>query len=424
MKKIIGIVIIPLLLIGTYLGAQPIGIEVVSPAQGGQYNVFGIRVTLSQAFPGDVYVEGTIRETGNPSSSAPWSITVTAGNTSVETGYFYSLGPASTADGELTLATTISSYAGVNIHYDLMANILKFNSIADVNTVLVQLEADYDNYNDYYDSVQDTTLTGDQQDDVDALNGFNEFQPLLDFEALFPGYNSMRANIESAENLWLSSAFTTTDPDNIDFTYDDAENTIYNYAYAFKVGNDLYEMAATDMYINGIPVTISPIKKQAPEFANGILYNNNSNTMVRHASFIEPANSIQTMGPVCKTNEKDDVAYVVGNDKYKVKVAIHCSGVMTSAKGKVVHYKWKSGEWKRSRTKMAVFVGGTVYTNNCSSSSLFSRRNPDTKPWLKRRQLKTARRDLFPVVFKTFTGQLVASFDTQVGTSGGVTLVF
>lgn len=74
-----------------------------------------------------------------------------------------------------------ATYAGVNITYEVSNKILKFNSTANFNTVLNQLETDYDTYNDNYDN-QYPNYTANQLDDVDATNNFDEFKKVRDFQ--------------------------------------------------------------------------------------------------------------------------------------------------------------------------------------------------------------------------------------------------
>ncbi len=108
-----------------------------------------------------------------------------------------------------------STYAGVTITYEIGNNILRFNSSDDVNTVLDQLDADYENYNDNYEN-QYPNLTEDQLDDMDAQTGFDEFQTFRNFENLFSGFSSKRAEVENTETDWLNNNFESTDPDDID----------------------------------------------------------------------------------------------------------------------------------------------------------------------------------------------------------------
>ncbi|WP_276503043.1 hypothetical protein [Terrimonas pollutisoli] len=97
-------------------------------------------------------------------------------------------------------------YAGVSITYEASSGMLKFNSIANVNTVIEQLNTDYENYNTNYEN-QYPNLTADQLDSMDVVNNFDEFRKFRDFENLLPGYFSKRKQIENTENTWLTNNF-------------------------------------------------------------------------------------------------------------------------------------------------------------------------------------------------------------------------
>jgi hypothetical protein len=419
MKKIVGILLIPLLIMRlSASGQNPIGVHTTS-AQAGQFNLYGIKLVSNVPFPEDVYVEGYIRETGNPSSSVPWSATLPAGYTEYDPGgYIFSTDPSSSAEADMTSATTTASYAGVSIGYDLMNNILTFSSAADLNAVIDQLDADYDTYNDSYDALQDPNLTDDQQDDADILNGFDEVQSYKDFESLLPGYYSMRKQIANIETTWLSNGFTGTDPDAADLTFDDTENTIFNNGYQFKVGSDLYYLTASGLYINGVLA-------QASVYPAPMLVNNKS--ISQGALFAGVGFGIPGLWEGCASNVRTTYFDVFGsNDRYKLKLAVNSIGVRSSAKSKVVHFKLKSGNWKRSRTKMAVFTGGHVWeqNENCLGPGIEVNGRKPVTGWKKRRQLKLVARSGEWYVWRTMSSYFGGSFDTQVGHADSRMLTF
>ncbi len=128
-------------------------------------------------------------------------------------------------------------------------------------------------------------------------------------------------------------------------------------------------------------------------------------------------------GPGCKSNKKRKDFAVFGNERYKLKVAINSWVIRSGAKGKVVHYESKNGSWKRSRAEMAVFCGGKIYNNQCSETFTFSDRNPSPNGWKKRRQLKVARHEA-GVIWRTYSDELSAAFDTPSGNSASLALTF
>ncbi len=155
--------------------------------QTGQHNYFGVRASVPELQSNDVIVTGYIYDEGGaPNTNHPFTLTITAGDLTAETvATFYQTDP--TANAAVVLGSITAYYAGVAITFDAANNRLKFNSTADVFTVINQLNADYETYNDNYEA-QYPNLTAEQLDDMDEQNGFDEFKPYKDFEKLFTGY--------------------------------------------------------------------------------------------------------------------------------------------------------------------------------------------------------------------------------------------
>ncbi|HEU4472631.1 MAG TPA: hypothetical protein VFR58_16165 [Flavisolibacter sp.] len=406
-----------------------VSIQVYGPIpQMGSHNYFGVRATIAEPSQNDdITITGSLREDGGGGTSQPFTLIIPKGETTAETGTFFQTCPACNAEVTVSSVTPcpnneiVINYAGVDITFEVNANILRFNSQADFNTVLDHLDALYESHNDTYDNAQDPNLTEDQLDALDLQNGFDEFEPFRYFESLFQGFSSKRAELETLENSWLVSNFTAMDPDDADLTFDDAANTIFNSSYSFKIGSDVYTLASDGVYLNGdLQAHLGkPIRQvtggRQPMLTDYALY------VTRLAGDLALGNS-NMLGPVCKSNKKDKKPFESGNDRYKLKVAINSWLIRSGAKGKVVHYELKNGSWKRARAKMAVFCGGRVYNNQCSESFLFSDRNP-TSGWKKRKQLKVARHQA-GVIWRTYTNMLSASFDTQAGHSASLALIF
>lgn len=381
--------------------------------QTGQFNHFGVRVSIAEVQSNDVIVTGYIYNDGNgPDTNHPFSVTISAGNLTAETAAtFYQTDPA--AGAAVMLGSITAYYAGVAITFDAVTNRLKFNNTTDVATVINQLNADYETYNTNYEN-QYPTLTAEQLDDMDEQNGFDEFKPYKDFEKLFTGFNSKRAELEALEINWLNNDFSGTNPDDHDFTFDDGENTIFSNGGSFQVGSDVYELNSNGLYINGV-IQASMENKKSP-------IKENENSIYSSAVFYSTSLK-QTDAPGCKTNKNDKGEFIVGTEKFRLKVAINSFGFYSSAKGKVIHFKRKNnGNWKRVRAEMAVAVGGTIYSNSCNESFQFVTRAP-ISGWAKKKQVK-ARRSEAGEVYKTYTDQLSSIFDTPSSTQGVVQLKF
>lgn len=289
----------------------------------------------------------------------------------------------------------VITYAGVNITYEATNGILKFNSMSDVNTVIDQLDADYESYNTNYEN-QYPTLTEDQLDCVDQLNNFDEFRKFKDFENLFSGYTSKRSQIEATEITWLLNNFSGTDPDILDYTIADEENTVFNSNYQLKIGTTTYEMRSDGLYdISGGGQSMAvPMSTLDDCFTN-----RHKKTFIPHA-----------------TNP---------DRKFKLKVAIHYFLIRSAAKGKVVSFKKNNNNnWKRSRSNMAVSCTGNVYDNTCTLEFPgISIRNPSPSGFKKRRQLKVVYRFWDTTKKQTKSGELGAGFSLSDNITGGVVVI-
>lgn len=433
MKKILGILFINLFFFCSVLRSQVTAEAFPMDPQSGSHNYFGVRVTLSQTYTEDVTVTGYIYDMGGgANTNNPFSLTVTAGNLTAETAAnFYQTDPTATAVAELgTIGTT---YAGVFIVFEVSNNILRFNSLSNANTVLVQLNIDYDEYNDNYDNNFDTTLTTDQLDSIDVVNGFDEFQPFKAFENLFPGYSSKRSEVESTENTWLANNFSGTDPDNIDLTFDDAENTIFNNNYSFKIGNDVYQLTSSGLYINNV---------YQDEGGNSGIINENKDAIYAIA-YINNEYATRISGPMelngskiardnfsdCKTNKKlrSDLLSLPGTNRYvKLKVAIHSIGISNSIKSKIIHFKLNNnGSPKRSRAKMALRVDGIVRSTVCNFIDAVEDNHPPTVgEYSKKRKSLRARVSDFGTIWKTYQGDVVGSFTMPEGFNDSLPLTW
>ncbi len=446
MKKIFGITLLNLLFFVTTLKAQ-VSVEAFpAQPQSGIYNYFGVRAKLTQTYDHNVTVTGYIYDDGNaPNTNNPFSLIVTAGNLTSETeATFYVTNP--TGNAVVVLGTIATTYAGAFITYEAInGSILKFNNVADVNAVINQLDADYDAYNDDYDS-QYPNLTAEQLDDMDEQNGFDEFKKFKDFENLFGGFYSKRSEIENIEIFWLSSNFTSTDPDDVDLTFDDVENTIFNSNYSFKVGNNVYQLTSSGMYINGV---------LQDNGGNSRILNNKSNIMFASEFFFSNGYNSGPMAPtdyltlqdemflddqkislsnmtICKSNKKvkmPPLYYENNTRRMDTKVAINSIAIKSSVKAKAVHFMKKNGNWKRSRVKMAVGCAGKVYDGDCSNSFQFAERKPDNG-FKMRKQLKAIFRSQVGIpsnstIWKTMSGEIGGTVHApDANIAGNIILTF
>jgi len=282
----------------------------------------------------------------------------------------------------------IVSYAGVNITYFSNSHILSFNNTSDVNTVLNQLDADYENYNEAYEN-QYPNYTALQLDSLDSVNNFDELRTYRDFEGQFAAYTSQRAVLENIETTWMNNNFTGPDPDSIDYTIDNSENAICNSNYQVMIAGSTYQWTSSGLVVVGL----------------------------------QSASSNAQTG--CFTNRHRKIPYFTPDQarKVEIKVAVNFCILRGEAKGKVVSYKRKSnGGYKHSRLDLEVNAQGNIYDDsNCLGLVQVGPRTP-AQGYLKRRELKTYIR--FTDQTYTESGQFQAGFlCPSLGFSGTVTLL-
>lgn len=414
----------------------------------GNYDYYGVKVTLNNVPASQVTVQGYIHHDASaPNTGAQFLLVLNPGQITAQTDLsFFQITRWNNAVVTITSVSPcpydiMVTYAGVPITYEPNGCILKFNSLADVNTVINQLNADYDSYNDDYDS-QYPNLTEDQLDDMDEQNGFDEFQKFKDFEAMFGGFCSKRAEIESVENTWLANSFTGTDPDDIDLTFDDAENTIFNNNYSFKVGNDVYQLTSTGIYKNGI-LQDNGGNTSILNSNNMILVQENLNARNHNSGPMFSMNNFNLSSEIywghtnmnmpimtdCKSNKKKKETVVTNNNRrIDLKISINSFWAFSSVKAKAVSFKKKNGNWKRARTNMGVGCGGTVYEGDCNGSFPFTTRKPSSG-YYKRKHLKSPYRSQgvpgTETNWKTYTGLLAGTIDApDINVAGTVILTF
>jgi hypothetical protein len=266
---------------------------------------------------------------------------------------------------------------------------LSFNSTSDVNTVLNQLDSDYENYNTTYEN-QYPNYTSDQLDSLDSVNNFDQLKTYRDFEANFSGYSSKRLVFYNNETTWLNNNMAGSDPDSLDYTVDNSDNAICNSKYQLMIAGTTYQWTSTGLIsVGGVqPAVVTPLFGSC--FSN---YRGGSPLWV-------------------KTSDQ--------TRKCKLKVAVNECLIRGEAKAKVKSFRKKSnGGWKRSRLDLRVrILGPLLYENECT---LF--KNEDmSKPfqgYYKRKELKVLDRlsnNQANIYINTFSGIFYSNISGLSGT--------
>lgn len=241
---------------------------------------------------------------------------------------------------------------------------LRFQNWEEFHKTVERLDKDYDEHNDFRDLQLPLGLTNEQLDDLDESEGFESSLMYKLLENQFAGYISKRKVIENIEKAWLDNDMNGLDPDDIDLTFDDAENTLFNENYEVKIGCNVYKFTNDGL-----------VNLTNPEET----INTESNT-----------NTNQTEAEDCFTNarKRDERIYSHLNQKIRIKVAMNTFILRSSAKAKVVNFRLNgNGKWRRSRTQIAVHIGGVIFDKKCFGNLLIGLRNP-TSGFKKRGEIR------------------------------------
>lgn len=272
--------------------------------------------------------------------------------------------------------TDVKHVAGITVAYNTQYDMLEFKNADDFFTVTNQLASEYEEYN-LANTNQTPGLSEADLDELDNRNQYDEFQPYKRFESMFPCFTSRRSQIEGVENQWLGSNMSGQDPDDMDLTFDDATNTLFNQNY--------------EVMIRGMVYTLQP---DGLHSSNGLLEIPSANCM----AYQKMVNTFSDNGMI-----------------YKVKLAIVGSPVFSETIGKAVAYrKNELGQLVRARKKMNLTMSGNIYDDACNPiNSNFSLSFPQSGSYT-RRQL-TTRMNSGAESWKTRAGELRVFLSTDTG---------
>lgn len=268
-----------------------------------------------------------------------------------------------------TLSSTIKVYGGVSISYYSSTGMLKFNSAADIATVLDKLESDYETYNTNYEN-QFPTYTADQLDVQDSISNFNQWQPVEAFEALFTGFLSKRKDLDNKENTWLNTYTDITDannPDSLDYSSDYAANAVANVSNKFIVGTETYEFKQHNLFKNGEPWEDDAVGE--PAFAS---------TSTSGASIA--AISFCSYCALCRNWEREgkmSLPWTATDGRvWKFKKVIAIRGISGDARGHVKAtikcFRKVGSKYKKKRAYVSLQMQGSVFSNKCTQQRAFN----------------------------------------------------
>ncbi len=142
-----------------------------------------------------------------------------------------------------TASTVIPGIKAVNLDNSLATscqnNILIFPTLEDYEAAIVKLDQQIEDYNDAFDQ-QTVGMTDEEADDYAESVGFDENQPLIDFEKDLH-FCSLRQHLEELDNAWLDQQGDgdwdlNTSPDEY-YIDDETERALLSLGSEFIVGD-------------------------------------------------------------------------------------------------------------------------------------------------------------------------------------------
>lgn len=250
-------------------------------------------------------------------------------------------------------------YEGVRIVCD---HILKFTDMQQFQDVYNCLDQANETWNDNFEAAHSSLSDDDYNAYCDSV-GFEEDQPLIDFESALNFY-SYRKYMSGLEDTWLANgADSASDPENGDVLEDDILATMFSYDKAVMINDTIYWIDNDGtMYL----VTNGDCALLAQLQADPVVVSAHNPKRIT----IFPT---KTTNSECRHwDGKGDWNYYASAKKYKWKTSFRYYPWGTSIKGKVKSYKKKNGNWKKWKTDLEVNPYGTHYDYNCAESASYN----------------------------------------------------
>lgn len=266
-------------------------------------------------------------------------------------------------------------------------NMLYFTDMNHFQDVYTCLEVECEKWNDAFD-LQYSNLNDDDLNDLIDSIGWDEEQPLLNFETLYaPNFNSRRAYLRNLEQTWLNNGMdTTNDPTEYDVLDDEILSTLFNNNLSVRIGSTIYHFDTDGNLweILNADCDLITLIDTDPDSASHLT------GRIKLIPFLDPRGSSTAS---CKEDWKPDKIFkTYDSDTKRVKLKISYTNRVFSfyginqvvAKGKMVHYKKKKGNWKLERKDLQVTVDGQA-RDTCEATpyDFFDNNGPKKRKRLK-----------------------------------------
>jgi len=235
---------------------------------------------------------------------------------------------------------------------------LEFGSINIYETTFAGLKADMDNYWDAF-------ITENERLNEDELNakadsiGFNEQQPLIDFENNLNFTNSMRFVFTEHENAWLynDSLDPATNPSNT-YVFSHEEMAMLNNNGEVKIGDSILILSKKGFILikDGSLTTLGAIE-------------NGDSSVLDDRNVITNVNEENDKGACTSWKGRNSDPVIYASDKRVIKhVHFHSYPWKGVSSAEITSYKKKSsGGWKKWAMYMGVINQSYFRDSDCKS---------------------------------------------------------
>lgn len=314
--------------------------------------------------------------------------------------------------------------SGINTTATYSNGMLNFPNLTALFNTMEALENADENYTGYDWAMG---LYGGNLEKIDSLldaRGVDENSTFVNFENQFPGFVSMRKEVETAENNFLNNGGDPSSPNNPENRYeiaDDIFRTMLNKDGAIKVENVIFKFFSNGVcyaILNGsMSIYNSMTNPINPEYYSYTFYNLDTvNVKCLTPKFLcdgssggeqlpgdnnplpYPCNivnyNLRQMGARCRLWYKtlsDPIYFNNGKNMSFSKIAVYNTFVYDVALSKIRYYKLKNGKWRPARASMSA----SVHNVDCSPNY---HKSKSTKYRKFRRAAKRDAGTYFPVV--------------------------
>lgn len=238
------------------------------------------------------------------------------------------------------------------------SGILSFNSVADYEATINELENQYENWNENFEKQWEHLSDEEYADKQEELN-FDEFSPLKDFGKQ-TGIKNLLTKIEEENERWLNN-------EELDFDADPEKNYPFEDDFMKALLNDKQEIIIGTSIFFGKNNEFYEIPNKNFE----VLENIRNNQPLKDSTLIRNKTKM-LMGSCRSWAQRGEVQQVGNNRRYKMIVALRSYFFWTTALTRVVNYERIRGRWRTRPTSLKVRVAGQVRSGGrCDISSQF-----------------------------------------------------